>query len=209
MKKRNNYRGKVFVLSSPSGAGKTTLIDKVRPLFPMLEESISCTTRAPRPGEIDGEDYFFLTQEDFRKKIEENYFLEWAKVHDNYYGTPKEYIEKKLETSSFIICDIDFQGALNMKRIFTEETVLIYIFPPTMKILEERLKSRNSDSPESISVRLENALKEIAFWPDYHYTIINDDLTNTSSLLENVLKAEIFASPAWNREFLKEHFPVQ
>ncbi len=190
----NHLRGKIFVLSAPSGAGKTTLVNIVRESFPMLTESISCTTRAPRDGEVEGVDYYFLQENEFRKKIEENYFVEHAEVHENLYGTPREEIERRLAGGEFIICDIDVQGALNMKKAFPDDSILVFILPPSMDELRSRLEKRGLDDQTVIERRLTNARKEIEYINHYRYAVVNNDLDEAVKLLSSILSAEIDGS---------------
>lgn len=196
-------RGKIFVLSAPSGAGKTTLINVIKHRFPFLQESISYTTRKPRENEIHGIDYYFTTKNDFKQKIEEDYFIEWAEVHGNLYGTPRKLIDEKLENKEYIICDIDIQGAMNMKKAFPDDAVLIFVLPPDMKELEKRLLKRASDHSNVVQKRMENARKEVTYYHNYKYIIVNDDIDHASQLLTSILNAEIYASTAKNIEIIQ------
>ncbi len=169
-------RGKAFVFISPSGGGKSTLLKKLRADFPQFKESISCTTRSPRAGEQHGVQYFFIAKEDFEQKIARGDFIEWAKVHENYYGTSKEFVETELRNGSIVLLDIDVQGADAVKRIFGADAHAIFIAPPSFDVLEARLRARGTDSEETIAVRLKNAKGEMARQNDYDYCLINDDL---------------------------------
>lgn len=170
--------GKVFVFSAPSGAGKTTILNYLKATVPNLVYSISATTRKPRDGEKNGVHYFFLSEEEFKKKIENNEFAEWAKVHGNYYGTPKAFIDATVANGLHIIMDIDVFG----KKVFDTsypDSIGILILPPDMIVLEKRLRGRGSDDEETICTRLKNAITEIEFAKNegkYEYTIINDNL---------------------------------
>lgn len=169
-------RGKAFVFISPSGGGKSTLLKKLRADFPQFVESISCTTRAPRAGEEDGVHYFFITKQLFEDKIAKGDFIEWAKVHENYYGTSKDFVENELAKGAIVLLDIDVQGADAVKRIFKDEAHAIFIAPPSFDVLEKRLRSRGTDSEETISIRLKNAKGEMDRKDDYDFCLINDDL---------------------------------
>ncbi len=201
--KKTEPRGKVFVLSAPSGAGKTTLINKIKDKFKILEESISCTTRNPREGEIDGVDYFFMGKDDFLEKKSHSYFLETAEVHGSLYGTPKHYIESKLAEGSFLICDVDVQGALNIKNEFPREAVLIFVLPPSMEELRRRLEKRALDKKDVIEKRLQNAKNEISYYHYYNYIIVNDKIENAESLLTSILEAEIDGSILKNIDIIR------
>ena len=171
-------KGKILVFSAPSGAGKTTLLDYLRYSIPGLVYSISATTRSPRPGEVNGEHYFFLTEEEFRKKIEEGGFAEWQMVHDNYYGTPRSFIDATVGRGSNIIMDIDVFGKKKFDVIYPE-AVGILILPPDMNELEQRLRLRKTESEEAIERRLTNASVEMNFAiceGKYEHRIVNDDL---------------------------------
>ena len=176
-------------MSAASGAGKTTLKDKVIQKFPDIRYSISATTRAPRAGEVDGEHYFFKTKEEFLKMIEDDALVEWNEVHGNFYGTPKSFVEETLAKGERVIFDIDVFGKVNFDKVYPDATGIL-ILPPSSEELERRLRSRASDSEEVIKLRLENAEKEIDFAKNngkYEYVIINDDLEIAAKELENIL----------------------
>jgi guanylate kinase len=171
-------KGKIFVFSAPSGAGKNTLINYVRDTVADMVYSISATTRLPRKGEVDGRDYFFMSQEEFRRRIDLAEFAEWALVHDHYYGTPRSFIDATVAAGRHIIMDIDVAGKKKFDGVYPE-AIGILVLPPGMKELERRLRSRRSDDEATIRLRLANATKEIEFAKaqgKYEYTIINDDL---------------------------------
>jgi guanylate kinase len=182
-------RGKLFVISGPSGAGKSTIVKKLLELAPDLVLSVSATSRQPRPNEKHGIDYFFLSKEDFLKKIEDGYFLEWATVHGNYYGTPREFVENHLNEGRSVILEIDVQGAIQVKEKF-ENAVLIFIEPPDFEELEKRLKSRKADSEESMKIRLENARYEMALSKYYNYRVVNDDLDRAVGQVIKIIREE-------------------
>lgn len=182
-------KNRLFVMSAASGAGKTTLKDKVIQKFPDIRYSISATTRAPRAGEVDGVHYFFKTKEEFLKMIEDDALVEWNEVHGNFYGTPKSFVEETLAKGERIIFDIDVFGKVNFDKVYPDATGIL-ILPPSSEELERRLRSRASDSEEVIKLRLENAEKEIDFAKNngkYEHVIINDDLEKAAKELENIL----------------------
>lgn len=184
MKKK---KGKIFVFSAPSGAGKTTILNRLKATVPNLVYSISATTRKPRHGEINGKHYFFMSVEEFKEKIDQMAFAEWAVVHQNYYGTPRSFIDSTVEQGSHIIMDIDVFGKKQFDKLYPE-AIGILIIPPSMEELERRLRGRNSNEDEDIRVRLKNASTEIDFASTqgkYEYTIINDDLDRA---VEDVIK---------------------
>ncbi|MGA2506695.1 MAG: guanylate kinase [Chitinispirillaceae bacterium] len=171
-------KGKIFVFSAPSGAGKTTLIDYVRDSVPGITYSVSATTRPPRRGEINGRHYFFMSEEEFMRRIKKEEFAEWALVHGYYYGTPKSFIDATIAAGRHIIMDIDVAGKKKFDRLYPE-AVGILVLPPGPDELARRLRDRKSDDEKTIAVRLNNALQEMTFAKaegKYEYTIINDDL---------------------------------
>jgi guanylate kinase len=182
-------KGLVFVVSAPSGAGKTTLVKRVMEEVPGLRFSVSCTTRLPRSNERDGEDYQFVSPSVFQRMVEEGQFLEWAEVLGNRYGTPLTAIEQLQSGGVDLILDIDTQGARKVKEK-VDSAVLVYIFPPSLKQLEERLVNRGLDSPHMIKFRLARAGKEIeeAHW--YHYVIINEKVEEAVEKLKAIIVAE-------------------
>jgi len=174
--------GQLFVISAPSGAGKTTLIQQVMVRFPGVSYSVSHTTRPPRPGEIDGKDYFFVTEQMFTRMIQAGDWLEWARVHGNYYGTSLPFVEKQLAAGRSLLLDIDVQGARQVMDAGLDP-VTIFILPPSIEVLRQRLETRGTDSAQTIALRLENAKKEIALTHLYQYVVKNDDLTTAADQL--------------------------
>ncbi len=174
-------RGLPFVVCAPSGAGKTTLTRRLRQEFP-LSFSISCTTRPPRPGEVDGRDYTFIDKETFLSLRGQGHFAEWAHVHGNYYGTPLRPLKDKLKAGEDMLFDIDVQGAAQL-ALTLPEACFVFIFPPSLQILEERLRSRGTETEATMATRMENARKEMlqAHW--FQAWIINDDLDQAYSQL--------------------------
>lgn len=183
-------KGKLFIVSAPSGTGKTTLVSRVLERFARLSYSISHTTRPPRGDETDGIDYFFITVQAFEEKIKNNELLEWAKVHDNYYGTSREFVEKKLGQGRSLLLDIDVQGALQIMATGLNP-ISIFIMPPSFEELEERLKKRGTDTDEVIQKRLMNARDEMAQKDRYRHVILNDDLDRAVSELCDIVSQEI------------------
>jgi guanylate kinase len=174
--------GQLFVISAPSGAGKTTLIQQVMTRFPQVSYSVSHTTRPPRPGEIDGKDYFFVTEQTFTRMIQAGEWLEWARVHAHYYGTSRPFVEKQLAAGSSLLLDIDVQGARQIMDAGLDP-VTIFILPPSIEELRQRLETRGTDSAQTIALRLENAKKEIALTHLYQYVVKNVDLTTAADQL--------------------------
>lgn len=181
--------GLLIVVSGPSGAGKGTICDALRQRFPKIHYSISMTTRNPRPGEIDGTNYYFTTNEHFEELLTQDAFLEHAKVYDHYYGTPKKYVYQMLQEGKHIMLEIDIQGAMQVKEKYPQ-CVLIYIVPPSKAVLEARLRGRHTDSDEVIAGRLAKASAELEWIPKYDYLIINDDLDTAIEDAAAVLQAE-------------------
>ncbi|HOO76297.1 MAG TPA: guanylate kinase [bacterium] len=182
-------KGELYIVTAPSGAGKTTICDAVLELEERLKYSVSATTREPRRGEIDGRDYFFISREEFEKRRDRGELLEHAEVYGNYYGTPKEYIEKELAEGNDIILDIDVQGALSVKNMGYPATY-IYILPPSLRELRKRLEGRGTDSPEVIRKRSEQARRELDFLPEYDFCIVNDDLQTAIEDMKAIIRGE-------------------
>ncbi len=183
-------KGKLFVISAPSGAGKTTLIGQVLKQFPQLSYSVSHTTRKPRKGEIHGQDYFFIEEEEFQARITRDQWVEWAKVHGNFYGTSKAFIAEKLLKGNSILLDIDVQGA---KQIMDAGLglVSIFILPPSIEILQQRLENRGTDSEAVILQRMENAKGEIDQQSAYDHVVVNNDITRAIAELCLIFKKEM------------------
>lgn len=169
-------QGKLIVIVAPSGTGKSSLMRRLKSEDLLLDESISYTTRAIRPGEVDGKDYFFVSEIEFKKMIDEDEFTEWAIVHGDYKGTSKKFVQKKIQKGHNLIFDLDIQGTDSLKAAFPEQTVAIFIRPPSFEILRDRLVGRGTETKEALDIRLENAKKELLRADDYDYVVVNDDL---------------------------------
>ncbi|NNE59231.1 MAG: guanylate kinase [Hellea sp.] len=180
----------MIILSSPSGAGKTTLTRQLLSENQKMTMSVSATTRKPRPGEIDGKDYFFVSKEEFSNMIDEDEFLEHAKVFDNYYGTPRGPVEEALSQGHDVIFDIDWQGAQQLTQAASDDLVKIFVLPPNMQELEKRLRSRAQDSDDVIARRMSKSEAEISHWAEYDYVIVNEDIDLAMAELSAVIIAE-------------------
>lgn len=180
---------KLYVVSGSSGVGKGTVLKGFLSRNPNFMLSISCTTRAPREGEIDGVNYFFMTKDDFKDCIENDKFLEWAEFAGNFYGTKKKFINQCLEDEKDIILEIDTQGALQVKKQMPE-SVLIFICPPSLEDLEKRLRGRHTEDEATIQKRLNAVKEELARAENFDYKIVNDDLDNAISELERIINGE-------------------
>lgn len=185
----SRHPGKLFVVSAPSGAGKTSLCNKLIKKYPDLKYSISYTTRKPRKSEEEGRDYFFVDEIQFKQMIEKGEFVEWAVVHENYYGTSAGFINRQLENGYDVILDIDPQGARILKKRLGYG-IYIFIVASSLKELESRLKKRRSESEEKINKRLQNAQKEVKYYRDYDYLILNDNYNKAFNELESIFIAE-------------------
>tara|TARA_B110000483_G_scaffold10250_1_gene12051 strand:+ start:190 stop:825 length:636 start_codon:yes stop_codon:yes gene_type:complete len=190
MNDSNKKKGVMLVLSSPSGAGKSSICKSLMSLDTNLSLSISTTTRKKRPNENSGEDYFFVSTEKFKEMLNNNHFLEHASVFDNYYGTDKSLVEKKINNGEDLIFDIDWQGAQQLREKMREDIVSIFILPPNKKELERRLKSRGQDSAKVVKKRMDGASAEITHWAEYDYVVINEDLNQSVKAVLVILKAE-------------------
>lgn len=182
-------QGRLFIISAPSGAGKTTLCKAIRSRFPDLRYSVSYTTRAPRTGEQDGQDYFFISTEEFKNNIQRNTWAEWAEVHDHFYGTSAEYIDRHLAQNHDILLDIDVNGARQILARYPG-SISIFIMPPTFETLEQRLIKRGTDSAQTIARRLKNAETEIAQKGLYKHIIINDRLSDAVEALARIIRSD-------------------
>ncbi|MDV4151226.1 guanylate kinase [Clostridium sp. AL.422] len=182
-------RGVLIVISGPSGAGKGTICKALLEKHNNIYISVSATTRAPREGEVEGINYYFLSREAFEEKVKKNGFLEYANVHGNFYGTPKVNVEKMLDEGKDVILEIDIQGALQVKENF-KEGVFIFILPPSMEELKQRIIKRGSETEESLMTRFKNAYKEINYVSKYNYAVVNDELDIAVEKVESIIAAE-------------------
>lgn len=187
---KSDRRGLMVVLSSPSGAGKTTLTRKLLADNPDMAMSVSATTRPPRPGEKDGVDYFFVDKTRFSELETQGEFLEHAKVFDNYYGTPRGPVEDALSHGRDVVFDIDWQGAQQLTQAAADDLVKIFILPPNMRELEQRLRTRAQDSDSVIAKRMSKSEAEISHWAEYDYVIVNEDVSVASEELQTIVKSE-------------------
>jgi guanylate kinase len=183
-------RGVLFVLSSPSGAGKSTIARKLLASEPGLEMSVSATTRPARPGEVDGKDYHFVDLERFRQMVADHEFLEWAHVFGHRYGTPRAQVEAMLASGKDVLFDIDWQGAQQLHQIAGGDVVRVFILPPSMEELHERLKRRATDSTQVIDARMARATAEVSHWDGYDYVLVNDDVEHCFDCVRTILAAE-------------------
>jgi guanylate kinase len=183
-------RGLMLVLSSPSGAGKTTLARRLLDAEPEVEISVSHTTRAKRKGEKDGRDYHFIDRDSFTQMRDRGEFLEWAVVFDNFYGTPRKKVEQALAEGRDVLFDVDWQGAASLRDKAKDDVVTVFILPPTAADLEQRLNVRAQDPPETVRRRMLGASNEIQHWDEYDYVVVNYDIERSVAALRAILAAE-------------------
>lgn len=183
-------RGLMFILSSPSGAGKTTLADRLLTKDGEMVLSVSATTRERRPGEAHGQDYYFVAEKEFFKMRDNNEFLEWANVFGHYYATPRSLVEDTLRQGKDVLFDIDWQGAQQLDEAAGEDVVKVFILPPSRDELERRLRQRAQDPEDIVQKRMAKADAEISHWAEYDYVIVNYDLDESEELLRSILFAE-------------------
>jgi guanylate kinase len=186
----STYRRFVVVISGPSGAGKSSFVKELlRRNGGDLIYSVSATTRARRPHEAEGKDYFYLTRGEFQRRVDAGEFVEWAEVHGEWYGTLRSQTEKVLQSGRNVLLDIDVQGGRAVRRVYADG-VFIFVLPPSMEDLEERLRARATDSEDRIKLRLENARREIALMREYDYAVVNDDLETATHRVLAIVEAE-------------------
>ena len=183
-------RGLMLVLSSPSGAGKTSICKKLLQQDTSLVLSVSATTRKRRPGEVEGKDYQFLSTQEFESRINKSQFLEYAKVFGNYYGTPAQLVERSLKSGVDVLFDIDWQGTQQLKARASQDLVSVFILPPSIKELEKRLFKRAQDTSEVVANRMSKSASEMSHYPEYDYVIINHDLDKSVQQVQSILCAE-------------------
>lgn len=201
-------RGILFIISAPSGTGKTTLCKQLTSTVPGLWHSISYTTRKPRPGEEHGREYFFIGETEFQQMIDRNEFVEWARVYGNLYGTPRKTMTDRINQGIDVLLEIDVQGATQVKKKF-EDAVSIFILPPSMHVLRSRLQDRASDTPEEILKRLQKVKEEVWSYREYAYVVRNEDLSQSLRELESVFLAERLKTKRMNMAWLEKNFILE
>lgn len=198
-------RGSLFIISAPSGAGKTTLCRKLGAYFPNLKHSVSYTTRKPRQGEVNDVDYTFVSRDEFRLMTDREEFVEWAKVHGNFYGTSRKRLDGMLDRGIDVILDIDTQGAMQIRQKY-DRGIFIFVLPPSMEILKERLTNRMSNSGDEIEKRLERAYQEIKDYKNYDYVIINDRFDEAIDELQTIIRSAGFLTNNIDPVWVEEHY---
>lgn len=188
-------RKHLIVLSAPSGAGKTTVARHLLQTFPQMKFSVSATTRAMRNGEENGRDYFFLSKDDFRRKIEEGDLVEYEEIFGNYYGTLKSFVADSISRGEFVVFDVDVKGALSLRAAFPDDTLLMFVAPPSLEVLEQRLRSRHTETDEQINTRLSRAEMEMAHQDMFDVVLVNSVLSATLEHAENLVRAQIEGAP--------------
>jgi guanylate kinase len=201
-------RGILFIISAPSGTGKTTLCKQLTSTVPGLWHSISYTTRKPRLGEEQGREYFFIEEPEFQEMINRNEFVEWARVYGNLYGTPRKTLTDQIERGIDVLLEIDVQGAIQVKKKF-EDAVAIFILPPSMQVLRSRLQNRASDAPDEILRRLQKVKEEVWSYREYAYVVRNEDLSQSLRELESVFLAERLKTKRLNMAWLEKNFILE
>ena len=204
----SDRRGILFIISAPSGAGKTTLCKQITSSVAGLWHSISCTTRKPRPGEEDGREYFFVDEKTFHDMVARNEFLEYAHVYGHWYGTPRKVLLDRMEQGFDVLLEIDVQGALQVKKKFAD-AVYIFILPPSMDVLRARLQSRASDSQEEIVRRLQKAKEEVWSFREYYYIVRNEDLACSLPELESIFLAERLKTKRLDMQWFEQNFILE
>ena len=200
-----NRRGHLIIISGPSGVGKGTVCSRLMEMSPELRLSISATTREKRKGEVEGKNYFFKSVDEFKDLIAGHKLIEFAKVHGNFYGTPKEFVDKNIEKGHDVILEIDVQGAKQVKE-FMDGGVFIFLLPPSLKDLEGRLRNRGTENEDQIELRLKNSREEIMQLNDFHYAVINDDVKDCAKRIMHIIDAENQRIDSKLIKFYKEEF---
>ena len=183
-------KGLLIVLSGPSGAGKGTVCKALLPTMPTTHYSVSCTTRQPREGEVEGVNYFFKTVEEFKSMVANDDLLEYAEVYTNFYGTPRKYVEETLEAGRNVILEIDIQGALQVKKQFPHG-VFIFLIPPSLNELKSRIIGRGSETEESFNRRFGAAAEEMSYISEYDYVLVNDEVANACDKIRSIISSEL------------------
>ena len=183
------HKGIPFIISAPSGSGKTSICREIKAIIPGLAFSVSYTTRPKRKDEKEGEDYFFVSLETFKNMINEGCFVEWAQVHGHYYGTSEDFVTNKINQGIDCLLDIDIYGARSLKKIYPNG-IFIFVIPPSLKELKSRLCRRQTEDPKEINLRMENAVSELWAFEEYQYLIINDDFSKAVEALKSIILAE-------------------
>jgi guanylate kinase len=194
-KRLKRKRGLLVVVSGPSGVGKSTVVRRLFKIYPGLKLSISSTTRSPRPGEIHGQHYYFITQEEFDLRVKQKQFLEWAKVHGSYYGTPRRFVEEGLAGGAVVVLEVDVGGAAAIKRLAEEgkikcSAVFVFLIPPSVDILAFRLKKRKTEDAEVVNYRLRAAIAELQVMEKYDYIVVNDKVESAADKIKAVINVE-------------------
>ena len=201
--------GSAIIVSGPSGVGKSTVCGKVREAMPELKFSISCTTRPPRTGEVDGVHYYFISKDEFEKRIANNEFIEYARVFDNIYGTLASEVIDRVKAGETVFLDIDVQGALQIQAAAGKDELLsrvcefIMLVPPSLEVLENRLRSRATDSAEQIEMRLAKAKHELSFYKKYNYAVVNDDLETAVADVQSIIRSQKSRTDHLPEDFLQ------
>ena len=198
-------KGLLLVVSAPSGAGKTTLCREMAHAVPALQYSISYTTRPPRPGEVNGKDYFFVAEADFMEMTRRNEFAEWARVHNHLYGTHGGFLKRTMDSGVDVLLDVDIQGAKLLKKRFPKG-IFIFVLPPSLETLMERLRARQSDTPEEIERRFHVAKEEIRNFTDYDYVLFNDEIKKAARDLESIILAERVRISHTDQDWIHKQF---
>jgi guanylate kinase len=201
-------RGILFIISAPSGTGKTTLCKQLTANLPGLWHSVSYTTRKPRPGEEHGREYYFIEEQTFQEMIARNEFVEWARVYGHLYGTPWKSLTEKIDQGVDVLLEIDVQGAMQVKKRF-EDSVSIFILPPSMTVLRSRLQTRASDSPEEIQRRMHKVKEEVWSYREYSYIVRNEDLGRSLRDLESIFWSERLKTKRLNMTWLENNFILE
>lgn len=183
-------RGKLIVISAPSGSGKTTIARAIMKKYPSMLFSVSATTRLPRTGEVDGKDYFFLSRETFQHKVKQGDLVEWEEIYGNYYGTLKSQIDRALRQGSIMLFDVDVKGALSIKKAFPEDSVLIFIKPPSFEALQRRLLDRKTEDEATIRRRLDRVPMELEKGSQFDWQVVNDDLQTAINKVDEIIREQ-------------------